>query len=61
MTGSNIICSRNGVNRAVLCALTATDTLIGIDYNLSELGAAACGTTFLVNVCFILVAEVTKG
>ena len=61
MAGSDVIGSDNGVSRAVLCALTATDTLVGIDLELNQLLADACRTLLVHDVSDVLVAEELQG
>ena len=61
MAGCNIVGLDNGVNRAVLCTLTAADTLVLIDNERNELLTNACGTLLFGNVSDIFVTEELEG
>ena len=57
MAGSNVVGFVDSINRAVLSALTASDTLILIDSEGEKALTYACGTLLIYNVCNVLVAE----
>ena len=57
MSGSNIVGLCNSVNRAVLSALAASDTLILVDGEGKEALTYAGGTLLVNNVSYILIAE----
>ena len=60
MSGSNIVGLCNSVNRAVLSALAASDTLILVDGEGKEALTYACRTLLVYNVSDILVSEEVK-
>ena len=61
MAGSNVVGLIDSVNRAVLSALAAADTLILVDVEGEKVLTYACGTLLVHNVSDILLAEEVEG
>ena len=61
MSGSNVVGLVDSVNRTVLSALAAADTLVLIDIEGEKVLTYACGTLLIYNVSDILVAEEVEG
>ena len=60
MTGSDVIGSCNSICRTLLCAHSATDTLIKVNLELKQGVSYACGTLLINDMSNVLISKVTK-